>query len=216
MNNRRNTIGPIPCTVGYVIFCIILFFILKQQNTEMINQQTDETIEVQASLHTSDYKYSITTNNSTRYVYSVTYTYNMNGKSFYYKETVKLKANENAVEKISLHVDKITGNVFYVYELDSNFYVIFFSTTIGIYAVFIAINLIIIACIKAKGMTVDEYLNKNYGSTQQTPTKNEYNAFDRGDLNKKIDTEDPFNQTDCKYNIEKDDPFDDFYKKGDK
>lgn len=221
MNNKN--IGALPALIGYIVLCAIIYFMIYLFGTTEVNYHTDDSIEVTAIVY--DYKLtsSYTLNGEGVMKYTVYYKYNCDGNEYKYVKKYKVSSLSDIPTELDLYVNSSDHSVNLKKEFPKNFHFIFFFTTGAILTFFISIGILIIISLKQKGLTLDDYYNSepNDNKVPKKITDDSYTSY-RDDLfeyvhskdNKKVSKDDPFNNDDCKYNIDKDDPFADFYKKG--
>ncbi len=179
-----------------LIFITIAFFMSSiilnvfQEDTNY-NDGDSSLVEV----HIDDFKIVSTTTINGK----VTYTYKLHGSykidSKYYYDTFNYTVKSNIVpETITLYVNNTTKEVTMKSNIPFNPIIL-----IPISIVLITVTLLVIFITNNKEKMQYKKVNGNY-ITNNTQYKKS--------------NDDPFDKEDCKYNIDKDDPFADFYRKG--
>lgn len=236
--NNQGTIGPFTALIIYLVFCGILFYVLSFSLSEDINVETEDSITVVATIEDAYLRSSSSFNGKTFLTYYLTYEYDFNGKTKTYNITQRVLSTDSYDVTIDLYLNKDTGELTLISVTPDNFEIIYFSIVGGVFIFFIILNLFFSSAHKKRKIN-DEYSNNNKGINNNLNQTDEYTNYrsklqDLNDLEKVVyqdnvvtienetyirnkkeeNKDDPFSNDDCKYNIDKDDPFEDFYKKG--
>ncbi len=184
--------------INFLIFfftVIILFNIYTAfvTNTEIGNIETDNSIVVEASVLAPEPHHDYG---------SVYFTYEYNSKTFYGDIIDNDLTYSSDKSILYLHIDIDTGEYIYTRITNPNLVPSILMSLFGPITTIVFIYIVYSVTKKHKNNKPTINNSYNYDSFD-----NKYGGFNE------VDKEDPFAQENCKYNIEKEDPFEDFYKK---